>query len=65
MSTAEKIFRSATELPDDRQLEALQFINFLLSQQKARCESSEWAAFSGQQLARFYDPEDSVYDEEG
>ena len=63
MSTAEQIFKGAKELPDDRQFEALQFINFLLSQQKARAESTEWAAFSGQQMARSYGPEDSVYDQ--
>jgi hypothetical protein len=62
MSTAEKNFESAKELPEERQVEALHFVNFLLSQEKAQTELSDWAKFSGEQLARCYGPEDAVYD---
>lgn len=62
MSTAEAIFTKASALPAERQAEALNFVDFLLAQEQARTEGTEWAAFSGSQLARQYGPQDSVYD---
>lgn len=63
MSTAEAIFEKAKALPDDRQIEALHFVTFLLSQQHAQAEASEWAGFSGSQLSRQYGAEDAIYDQ--
>ena len=62
MSTAEAIFEKAKALPDDRQVEALHFLNFLLSQERAQADAAEWAAFSNSQLAKQYGPDDSIYD---
>ena len=64
MSTAEAIYEKAKALPDQRQLEALHYVNFLLSQEKAQADSGEWAAFSESQLAKHYGPNDDVYDRE-
>jgi hypothetical protein len=63
MSTAETIFEKAKALPDNRQIEALNFVNFLISQELAQSEASEWALFSGNQLSRQYCDEDAVYDQ--
>jgi hypothetical protein len=62
MSTAEAIFEKAKALPDNRQIEALNFLNFLVSQEFAQKESSEWASFSADQLSRQYGKEDAIYD---
>lgn len=62
MSTAEAIFEKAKTLPHNKQLEALRFLDFLLAQENAQSEMSEWAAFSASQLATQYGPDDSVYD---
>lgn len=64
MSTAEAIFEKARALPAERQAEALNFVDFLLAREQARMEGTEWAAFSGGQLARQYGPQDAVYDAE-
>ena len=64
MSTAEAIFEKAKALPDDRQAEVLHYLNFLLSQERAEAEASEWAAFSSCQLATQYGPDDSIYDQD-
>jgi hypothetical protein len=62
MSTAEAIFEKAKALPDNRQIEALNFVNFLVSQELAHKESSEWASFSADQLSHQYGEEDAIYD---
>ena len=64
MSTAEAIFEKAKALPDERQIEALHYMNFLLSQEQAAAESAEWAAFSSAHLAKQYTAEDAVYDQD-
>ena len=64
MSTAEAIYEKAKALPDERQVEALNYLNFLLSQEQAKSESQEWAAFSSSQLANQYGPDDAVYDQD-
>lgn len=64
MNTAESIYESAKALPDERQVEALHYVNFLLSQERAKDESAKWTAFSANQLAKQYAPEDAVYDQE-
>ena len=64
MSTAESIFEKAKALPDNRQIEALNFVNFLMSQEFAKAESSDWASFSGNQLSRQYCDEDAIYDKD-
>ena len=64
MSTAEAIYEKAKALPDERQLEALHYMNFLLLQEQGKSESQQWAAFSGSQLAKQYGPEDAVYDQD-
>jgi hypothetical protein len=63
MSTAETIFEKAKALPDDRQMEALTFVNFLISQELAKSEASQWASFSSNQLLRQYSDEDAIYDQ--
>ena len=64
MSTVETIFEKAKALPDKRQMEALNFVNFLISQELAQNEASAWAAFSGNQLSRQYCDEDAIYDQD-
>ena len=64
MSTLDLIYETAKGLPDDRQVEALRYVNYLLAQEQANAESAEWAEFSTSQLANQYAPEDAVYDEE-
>jgi hypothetical protein len=64
MSTAETIFEKAKALPDNRQMEALNFVNYLISQELAQAESSEWASFSGNQLSRQFCDEDAIYDKD-
>ena len=64
VSTAEAIYESPKALPDQQQLEALHFVNFLLSQAQGQAEAAEWAAFSASQLARQYGSADSVYDQD-
>jgi hypothetical protein len=64
MSTAETISEKAKALPDERQVEALHYLNFLLAQEHAQAEASQWAAFSTSQLARQYAPEDAIYDQD-
>jgi hypothetical protein len=63
MSTAETIFEKAKALPDNRQVEALNFVNFLIAQELVRNETTEWAAASGAQLSRQYGDEDAIYDQ--
>jgi hypothetical protein len=64
MSTVESIFEKAKTLPDNRQIEALNFVNFLISQELAQSEASEWAVFSARQLSRQYCNEDAIYDQD-
>lgn len=64
MSTAEIIFERAKALSDERQVEALHFLNFLISQERAQAEAADWATFSGSQLSRQYGPEDAIYDQD-
>jgi hypothetical protein len=63
MSTAEAIFEKAKALPDDRQMEALHFVNFLASQELARADAEQWARFSASQLAAQYCEQDAIYDQ--
>ncbi len=42
MSTAELIFEKARSLPNDRQDEALRFVDFLLARLSAEAEAAEW-----------------------
>jgi hypothetical protein len=62
MSTAEAIFKKVKALPSERQIEALHYINFLLSQEQAAAESAEWAVFSANQLGAQYSADDTIYD---
>jgi len=64
MSTAEATFEKAKALPNERQIEALHYVSFLLSQEQAASESAEWAAFSSAHLAKQYSLEDAVYDQD-
>lgn len=42
MSTAELIFERARSLPNDKQNEALRFVDFLLARRSAEAEAAEW-----------------------
>ena len=42
MSTAELIFEKARSLPNDKQNEALRFVDFLLARRSAEAEAAEW-----------------------
>lgn len=64
VNTADAIYEKAKALPDQRQVEALHYVNFLLSQERAKGESAAWAALSAAQLAKQYAPEDDVYDQD-
>lgn len=64
MSTVQLIEEKAKNLPDDLQVEALHYIEFLLARQQAGTESAEWAQSSGAQLERQYGPVDAIYDQD-
>ena len=64
MSTVQLIEQKAKNLPDDLQVEALHYIEFLLARQQAGTESAEWAKFSAAQLEKHYGQVDAVYDED-
>jgi hypothetical protein len=63
MSAAETIFEKAKALPDDQHIEALNFVN-LISRELAEAESSDWAAFSGNQLSCHYCHDDAIFDKD-
>jgi hypothetical protein len=63
-STAEAIYEKAKTLSEQRQLDALEYVNFLLSQEEARVESQEWTTFSRDQLVKQYGTRDAVYDQD-
>ena len=52
MSTLELIEKKAKRLPGDLQVEALHYVEFLLSRLETRAESAEWAEFSAGQLEK-------------
>jgi len=62
MSTLELIEKKAKSLPGDLQVEALHYVEFLLSRFEAQAESVEWAKFSAAQLEKQYAPADTIYD---
>jgi hypothetical protein len=62
MSAAETIFEKVKALPENRQIEALNFVNFLISRELAKAESFDWASFSSNQLCRQYCDEDAIYE---
>lgn len=64
MSTAELIYEKAKALPAASQAEALQFVNFLLSQKDAKAEGGEWARFSAVHLEKQYVSSDEIYDQD-
>ncbi len=64
MSTAELILEKARKLPDDLQLEALQFVDSLLSRQAELNERHLWSRYSAQQFANQYSPADAIYDQD-
>jgi len=64
MSTLQLIEEKAKSLPGDLQVEALHYVEFLLARLQAGVESTEWAKFSGAQLAKQYGPADAIYDQD-
>ncbi|MBI4602498.1 MAG: DUF2281 domain-containing protein [Planctomycetes bacterium] len=64
MSTIEALAERFQRLPQERQKEVLDFIEFLLARESTRSETCEWARFSAQELASAYGPADTVYDQE-
>jgi hypothetical protein len=64
MSTLELIENKAKNLPDHLQIEALHYVEFLLSRLEARAESAQWAKFSGEQLEKQYATVDAIYDKD-
>ena len=62
MSTLELIETKAKSVPGELQVEVLHYVEFLLSRQRARAESAEWAKFSAAQLENQYAPADAIYD---
>lgn len=64
MSTAELIFQKARALPDERQQEALRYVDYLLARQAEGAEVREWTRFSAGQLAGQYAATDAIYDED-
>jgi hypothetical protein len=64
MSTAELILEKTRKLPDELQLEALQFVDSLLSRQAELNERHLWSRFSAQQLSNQYSPADAIYDQD-
>ena len=64
MSTLQMIEEKAKNLPGDLQVEALHYVEFLLSRLEARAESAEWAEFSAGQLEKHYAAADAIYDKD-
>ena len=64
MSTLELIEKKARNLPGDLQVEALHYVEFLLSRLEARAESAEWGEFSAAQLEKHYAEADAIYDKD-
>ena len=64
MSTLELIEKNAKRLPGDLQVEALHYVEFLLSRLEARAESAEWVEFSAAQLEKHYAAADAIYDKD-
>ena len=64
MSTVELIQRKAETLPQELQIEALHYVEFLASRQEAGIESAEWAKFSATQMEKQYAPSDAIYDQD-
>jgi hypothetical protein len=63
MSTAETIFEKTKALPENQQIDTPNFVDFLILQDFARTEASEWASFSDSQLSRQSSDEDAIYDQ--
>ena len=64
MSTLQLIEEKARSLPGELQVEALHYVEFLLTRLQARAESAQWAESSGAQLAKQYCPADAIYDQD-
>lgn len=70
MSTADSIYEKARALSQERQADALRYLEQLLAQQanpshpQSDTESTEWAQSSAARLAEQYGPNDSVYDQD-
>ena len=64
MSTLELIGKKAKSLPGDLQIEALHYVEFLLSRLQAQAESAEWANFSAAQMQKQYSVADAIYDKD-
>ncbi len=64
MSTAEAIYEKAKSLPEDRRVEALRYLDFLLAGERAKHEAMHWAQFSSREMSKQYAPEDSIYDQD-
>jgi len=64
MTMAEAIYERAKTLPDDLQVEALRYLDYLFLCRQAETEDREWPQFAASQLASQYGPEDAVYDKE-
>ncbi len=64
MSTAEAIYERAKTLPDDLQVEALRYLDYLMLRRQVESEDREWTEFAASQLASQYAAEDAIYDKE-
>ncbi|MEI6779299.1 MAG: DUF2281 domain-containing protein [Verrucomicrobiota bacterium] len=62
MSTAELIYEKAKALPGTLQTEALHYVDFLLTRQRAKSEDGDWARFSASQIERQYAAADAICD---
>jgi len=63
MSTAEMLFEKAKHLPENLQVEALHYVDFLLIHRAAEKEDKDWSKFFATQLANQYSQEDAIYDD--
>jgi hypothetical protein len=64
MSTLELIEKKAKSLPSELQIEALHYVEFLVSRLEAQAESVDWSKFSAAQLQKHYVPADAIYDKD-
>jgi len=64
MSTAELALERMKTLPDDLQVEALHYIDYLRQQRSINAEDRACAELGATEMSRHYAPLDAIYDEE-
>ena len=63
MTTADRIHEQVQKLPEPLQVEALNFIEFLMQRQSVQQEDWDWSHLSLAAAMRNTEDEDAIYDE--